>query len=61
MFCALQTLQDEAEAEGNILEMIQRWLEKMEPASRLDKCSRIIFPAVFFIFNVIYWAVYAPI
>lgn len=29
------------------------------PADSVDKASRVLFPALFVIYNIVYWAVYA--
>jgi hypothetical protein len=33
-------------------------LEDRERARMVDKISRVIFPAVFIVFNIVYWLVY---
>lgn len=35
-----------------------RNLEDRERARLVDKISRVVFPAVFIVFNIIYWLVY---
>lgn len=50
--------EDEEEKTQNQQSWCFTKLEDKERARMLDKISRAIFPAVFLVFNIIYWLVY---